>query len=145
MNYVADVSSQRETGQDMNENYYNKLEQKGFSPNVTSLIGHGTVRRQVMGGSFMRPPNTDELAAMRRTTIGFIFQAHNLLPVYSVYENILFPLILNGEKEVKARERVMEMIGLVDLEPLSGKRPTETPMVIATETNTNLHLNLSTC
>ena len=46
--------------------YFSELDQKGFSPNVTSLIGHGTVRRQVMGGSFMRPPNTDELAAMRR-------------------------------------------------------------------------------
>ena len=46
--------------------YFNKLDQKGFSPNVTSLIGHGTVRRQVMGGSFMRPPDADELDAMRR-------------------------------------------------------------------------------
>lgn len=46
--------------------YFNKLDLKGFSPNVASLIGHGTVRRQVMGGSFMRPPNMDELAAMRR-------------------------------------------------------------------------------
>ena len=44
--------------------YFNKLDQKGFSPNVTSLIGHGTVRRQVMGGSFMRPPDADELDAM---------------------------------------------------------------------------------
>ena len=46
--------------------YFAKLENIGFSPNVASLIGHGTVRRQVMGGSFMRPPSMDELAAMQR-------------------------------------------------------------------------------
>ena len=45
--------------------FYKKLEQKGFSPNVCSLIGHGTVRRHVMGRSFMRPPTAKEMAAMK--------------------------------------------------------------------------------
>jgi len=45
--------------------YFKKLEQRGFSPNVCSLIGHGTVRRQAMGRSFMRPPNAKEMAAMK--------------------------------------------------------------------------------
>jgi len=44
--------------------YFKKLNQKGFSANVASLIGHGTVRRQVMIGSFMRPPSKKELAEM---------------------------------------------------------------------------------
>jgi len=46
--------------------FYKKLEQKGFSPNVCSLIGHGTVRRQAMGASFVRPPTAKELAEMKR-------------------------------------------------------------------------------
>jgi N-acyl-D-amino-acid deacylase len=45
--------------------FFNKLEQSGFSPNVASLIGHGTVRKQIMGGSFRRPPSADELADMQ--------------------------------------------------------------------------------
>jgi N-acyl-D-amino-acid deacylase len=36
--------------------FYTKLEMNGFSPNIASLIGHGTVRGQVMGGSLRRPP-----------------------------------------------------------------------------------------
>ena len=46
--------------------FYKKLQQKGFSPNVCSLIGHGTVRRQAMGASFVRPPTAKELVEMKR-------------------------------------------------------------------------------
>ena len=46
--------------------FYTKLEKNGFSPNIASLIGHGTVRGQVMGGSLRRPPNAIELAAMQK-------------------------------------------------------------------------------
>ena len=46
--------------------FYSQIENKGFSPNIASLIGHGTVRKQVMGGSFRRPPNSSELAQMKK-------------------------------------------------------------------------------
>ena len=46
--------------------FYSKLEKNGFSPNIASLIGHGTVRGQVMGGSIRRQPNATELAAMQK-------------------------------------------------------------------------------
>lgn len=45
--------------------FYSNLENNGFSPNIASLVGHGTVRKQVMGGSFRRPPTPAELAAMQ--------------------------------------------------------------------------------
>ena len=35
-----------------------------------------------------------QMAQYRRENIGFIFQTYNLLPVYSAYENVLFPLLL---------------------------------------------------
>ena len=54
--------------------------------------------------------NRNQMAQYRRKNIGFIFQTYNLFPVYSVYENILFPLLLNGYKEKDARERVMNII-----------------------------------
>ena len=37
--------------------------------------------------------NRIQMAKYRRENIGFIFQTYNLLPVYSVYENVLFPLL----------------------------------------------------
>lgn len=45
--------------------FFKKLEQIKISPNVATLIGHGTVRGKAMGGSFMRPPTEAELNTMR--------------------------------------------------------------------------------
>src|SRR5262249_37867084 len=45
--------------------FFHKLEQTNISLNVATLIGHGSVRRQAMGGSFDRPPTDQELAAMK--------------------------------------------------------------------------------
>jgi putative ABC transport system ATP-binding protein len=67
----------------------------------------------------------DELAKLRREEIGFIFQSYNLLQVYSVYENILFPLLLNKEKESSVRDRVMDMVAQVGLSPEANKKPSE--------------------
>lgn len=44
---------------------FQKLEASPVSINVATLVGHGTVRGKAMGGSFMRPPNTDELEQMK--------------------------------------------------------------------------------
>jgi len=67
----------------------------------------------------------NEMAQYRRENIGFIFQTYNLFPVYSVYENILFPLLLNGSKEKDARERVMNIINKVGLSDQVKKRPSQ--------------------
>ena len=56
-------------------------------------------------------------AALRNEHIGFIFQTFNLLPVYSVYENVEFPLLLQGI-EAGARKKLvedaLEWVGLAD-------------------------------
>ncbi len=44
----------------------------------------------------------DELTIFRRRKIGFVFQAFNLVPVLNVYENVVLPLELDGEKIDKA-------------------------------------------
>lgn len=66
-----------------------------------------------------------QMAEYRRTNIGFIFQTYNLLPVYSVYENVLFPLLLNGDKEKEVRDRVMEIVAKVGLTDQLKKRPSQ--------------------
>ncbi len=53
-------SSRRDVG-----GYFGKLKKLGVSPNVATLIGQGSVRSQVMGGSFRRPPTEAELDEMR--------------------------------------------------------------------------------
>ena len=69
--------------------------------------------------------NRNQMAQYRRKNIGFIFQTYNLFPVYSVYENILFPLLLNGSKEKDTRERVMNIVNKVGLSDQVKKRPSQ--------------------
>ena len=57
----------------------------------------------------------DELTALRRTRIGFVFQFFQLLPALTVLENVELPLLLAGS--AKAREAAhdrLEWVGLVD-------------------------------
>jgi N-acyl-D-amino-acid deacylase len=45
--------------------YFSKLDEMGVSPNVSTLIGHGSVRSQVLGRSIRRPPTSEELEEMK--------------------------------------------------------------------------------
>jgi putative ABC transport system ATP-binding protein len=65
------------------------------------------------------------MAKYRRENIGFIFQTYNLLPVYSVYENILLPLLLNGLKENTVHERVIDIVSKVGLLDQIKKKPSQ--------------------
>ena len=69
--------------------------------------------------------NRTALAEYRRNNLGFIFQTYNLLPVYSVYENILFPLLLDGNKESAVRQSVLDMVASVELSDHIKKRPSQ--------------------
>jgi len=59
----------------------------------------------------------NERAFLRKTKMGFIFQSYNLLPVYTVFENVELPLILN-KVNIKERKRLVEQavdwVGLSD-------------------------------
>jgi putative ABC transport system ATP-binding protein len=60
---------------------------------------------------------TKGAAKLRRKHLGFIFQTYNLLPVYTVYENVEFPLLLlnmNGSDRKKAVMDALNWVGLTD-------------------------------
>lgn len=59
--------------------------------------------------------NDKQLARLRRTNIGFIFQSFNLIPVLSVYANVEFPLLLMKIKKTERKERIMSMLDAVGL------------------------------
>lgn len=55
----------------------------------------------------------DTLTIFRRRKIGFIFQSYNLVPVLNVYENIVLPIELDGNKVDKAYiDNIIETLGL---------------------------------
>ncbi|MBC8343890.1 MAG: ABC transporter ATP-binding protein, partial [Bacteroidetes bacterium] len=56
-------------------------------------------------------------ARLRNNHIGFIFQTYNLLPVYNVFDNVQFPLLLkkmSAEDRRKAVNDALEWVGLTD-------------------------------
>ncbi|MGL4316689.1 MAG: ABC transporter ATP-binding protein [Pseudomonas sp.] len=69
--------------------------------------------------------NDRELAALRAREIGFIFQFFNLLPVLSVFDNVYYPLMLNGYQKEQARRQVMQALERVGLEKHYLRRPVE--------------------
>lgn len=66
-----------------------------------------------------------EAAELRNRHIGFIFQTFNLLPVYSVFENVEFPLLLLGYPAAERKRAVMRSLELVHLADRSKSRPAQ--------------------
>ena len=68
-------------------------------------------------GYSMDESTHNERATVRRKHMGFIFQSYNLLPVYTVFENVELPLILNkvdSNKREKKVNQAIEWVGLGD-------------------------------
>ena len=71
---------------------------------------------EVMGNE-IKTLSAKQSSRLRSEHIGFIFQTYNLLPVYTVYENVEFPLILLGMSASERKKAVMdalEWVGLTD-------------------------------
>lgn len=66
-----------------------------------------------------------ERAELRRTKMGFIFQSYNLLPVYSVFENVELPLILNKIEPNERKSLVKEAVDSVGLSDKIDSRPAQ--------------------
>ena len=66
-----------------------------------------------------------ELSRLRRDRIGFVFQAYNLLPVYSAYENAEIVMAVQGVAEAERRDRVMALLARVGLAGMEHRRPSE--------------------
>ncbi|MCL2230400.1 MAG: ABC transporter ATP-binding protein [Treponema sp.] len=79
----------------------------------------------IVGGSNTANMTRNELAFLRRNSIGFIFQAYNLIPVLSVEENISFPLTLMGVGKKEMKERTAKVLKDVGLEGMEKRRPKE--------------------
>jgi ABC-type lipoprotein export system ATPase subunit len=76
-----------------------------------------------IGGREITRLNDRQLTLLRRTTIGFVFQAFNLLPMLSAEENVLLPLQLAGRKP--DRDWVAQVMATVGLSERRGHRPAE--------------------
>ena len=65
-------------------------------------------------GNSLRDMEAEERTVFRRRNIGFVFQQYNLVPVLSVWENIVFPISLDGRRPDETF--IMEIVRLLGLE-----------------------------
>jgi putative ABC transport system ATP-binding protein len=62
-------------------------------------------------------------AKLRNKHLGFIFQTYNLLPVYTVFENVEFPLLLLKTPATQRRKAVLDALAAVGLQDKARSRP----------------------
>ncbi len=68
-----------------------------------------------VGGTELSGLSKEQATIFRRKQIGFVFQNYNLIPVLTVWENIIFPITLDGQKpDEKFILKVAELLGLTD-------------------------------
>lgn len=74
-----------------------------------------TSGKVIVDGRDLSTLKDEQLTIFRRRKIGFIFQNYNLVPVLNVYENIVLPVELDGNKvDKKFMKEVVRMLGLED-------------------------------
>ena len=82
----------------------------------------GTVR---YGDTDVFSLKNSRLAEFRNRNIGFIFQFHQLLPEFSMLENVAMPALIAGQKRTEAFGRARELIKYLGLEQRENHRPSE--------------------
>ncbi|MFF8534548.1 ABC transporter ATP-binding protein [Streptomyces sp. SAS_267] len=80
----------------------------------------GSVR---LGGTEITGMRENQLTELRRSRLGFVFQAFNLLPSLTVEENVLLPMRLAGQR--RDRRRAAQVLARVGLADKAGRRPGE--------------------
>lgn len=93
--------------------------------NILAALDKPTGGRIVLDGRELSGIKEKELAAFRRENLGFVFQEFNLLDTFSVKDNILLPLVLEGKKIAEMESRLAEIAGALRISDILGKYPYE--------------------
>ncbi len=79
----------------------------------------------IVDGQVINQMTRTQLANIRLRHIGFVFQAYNLIPVLTAYENIEFIMQLQSVPASERRQRADEILGEVGLQGLGDRRPAQ--------------------
>jgi putative ABC transport system ATP-binding protein len=93
--------------------------------NIVGSLDVPTEGSAVVLGEAVETLSRRRAAELRNRHIGFIFQTFNLLPVYTVFENVEFPLLLLGLPAAARRRAVMEALDRVGLADRARSRPAQ--------------------
>jgi putative ABC transport system ATP-binding protein len=93
--------------------------------NIIGALDFPTSGNVIVLGTDTARLNHKTAARLRSEHIGFIFQTYNLLPVYTVYENVELPLLLLGTESEKRQRAVNDALEWVGLSDKAGSRPAQ--------------------
>jgi putative ABC transport system ATP-binding protein len=93
--------------------------------NIIGALDHPTDGAIAVDGQDVTTLGKGAAAEFRLDTVGFIFQAYNLVPVLTAYENAEFTLLLRGVPVEERRERVEPLLERVGLGDMMDRRPHE--------------------
>src|ERR1700722_8189002 len=94
--------------------------------NLLGCLDRSTSGQYFLGGEDVSGMDDDQLSEVRSKYIGFIFQSYNLLPQYTVVENIEIPLLYQGcRPNDETRERCIRLAEMVGLGDRLDHRPTQ--------------------
>ncbi|GKU82639.1 ABC transporter ATP-binding protein [Niallia sp. NCCP-28] len=93
--------------------------------NVLSSIDKASSGSILIEGNEITDMKEKQLAAFRKTNLGFIFQEYNLLDTLTVKENILLPLSISNTAKNVAQQKFNELASELGIEQLKDKYPNE--------------------
>ncbi len=93
--------------------------------NIVGSLDSPTEGKALVLGRSVGELSHREASRMRKESIGFIFQTFNLLPVYTVFENVEFPLLLLKKSAAERRKKVLEILEWVGLSDKRDSRPAQ--------------------
>lgn len=92
---------------------------------ILGFLDHQTKGSFHFAGKTADDFTEDEIAHIRNEEMGFVFQAFNLLPRTSVYENVRLPLLYSSVPEKEWEERINEAIKIVNMEHRMHHEPSQ--------------------
>lgn len=93
--------------------------------NIIGSLDKPTEGRAIVMGRNVSELSHKESAWLRNRHIGFVFQVYNLLPVYTVFENVEFVLILQKKSMSERKKAVMEALDWVGMAGMANKKPSK--------------------
>ncbi len=91
--------------------------------NLIGGLDSATTGDILIAGKRLSGMKKKELSRLRLDKIGFVFQAYNLIPVLTAYENVEYPLILKGDGATTRKQKVEELLAAVGLQEMMHRRP----------------------
>ncbi len=93
--------------------------------NIIGGLDKPSEGKVMIEGNDISSLNENELIDFRLNNIGFVFQAYNLIPVLTAYENAEFIMLLQGRPEKERKKRVIKLLKDVGLDNQINKKPTQ--------------------